>query len=283
MGMRVVVLFSILTALLLGIGFILGGFFGVAIAFVLAMVINLGSYWFSSGIVIRTFKAKPLENKELEEMAERLAVSAKIPVPRLYVVPRDIPNAFATGRTQDKAVICITEGLLKLDKEEIEGVIAHEMGHIRHHDILIGAIAATIGGAISFIAQIGYFSLIFGDHREKEGSIIGLLLVVIFAPIAALIIRMAISRAMEYKADYRAALITQKPRKLASALTKINDLARHNPMRGSTATSHLFIVNPFKRDWFSNLFSTHPPIARRVKRLRDMEHEGLPEKPVFIE
>lgn len=283
MSFRVAALFGFMTALLLAIGFVLGGPFGVLVALIFALVINFGSYWFSSSIVLRMFRAKPVEDNELEEMVGRLSISAKIPKPKLYVVPKDIPNAFTTGRTQKKAIICITEGLLKLDKEEIEGVIAHEMGHIRHHDVLIGAIAATIGGAISFLAQLGYFSLFFGDRRNNEGALLGLILVVIFAPLAALLIRMAISRSMEYKADYRAALTTHKPRKLASALTKINDLARHNPMRGSTATSHLFIVNPFKRDWFSNLFSTHPPIARRVKRLRDMEHEGLPERPKMIE
>ncbi len=283
MSVRVAVLFGFMTAILLAIGFALGGFSGVIVALVFAVAINFGSYWFSSSIVIRMFRAKPVEDKELEEMVARLAINAKIPKPGLYIVPKDIPNAFATGRTQKKAVICITEGLLKLDREEIEGVIAHEMGHIRNHDVLIGSVAATIGGAISFLAQLGYFSLFFGDRRNNEGALLGLILVVIFAPLAALLVRMSISRAMEYRADYMAAMTTRKPRKLASALTKINDLARHNPMRGSTATSHLFIVNPFKRDWFSNLFSTHPPIARRVKRLNDMEHEGIPERPRMIE
>jgi heat shock protein HtpX len=283
MSMRVAVLFGFLFAILLAIGFLLGGIGGMAIAFAFALVINFGSYWYSSGIIIRIYRAKPTDDKELNDMAERLATNAKIPKPRVYVVPNDIPNAFATGRNPKNAIVCLTEGLLKLEKDEIEGVMAHEIGHIRNHDILISAVAATIAGAISFLAQIGYISLFFGDRRNNEGAALGLILIIIFAPLAALLIRLAISRAMEYRADYTGANLTHKPRKLASALVKINDLARHNPMRGTTATSHIWIVNPFKRDWFSSLFSTHPPIARRVKRLNEMEHEGFPERPKMIE
>jgi heat shock protein HtpX len=248
----------------------------MTIAFILAIIINFTSYWYSADIVIRMYHAKPFENEELNKMVESLAINAKVPKPKVYIIPNDIPNAFATGRNPANAIICVTKGLLTLTNEEIEGVLAHEVSHIRNNDLLISTIAATIGGAISYIAQIGYWSLFFRDRRN-EGGILGLILIIIFAPLAALLIRLAVSRTMEYKADYTGAVLTRKPRALASALKKINEVARHNPLHGSTAFSNLWIVNPFKRDWFSNLFSTHPPILRRVKRLEDMEHEGIPE------
>lgn len=279
---RVVALLGFLTAILLLIGFAVGGFWGMTIALVFAVLFNFFTYWYSDRIVIRMYKAKPTGDKKLNDMVKRLSIEANIPKPKVYMVPSDVPNAFATGRNQENAVVAVTEGLLNLDDDEIEGVLAHEIAHIRNNDMLISALAATIAGAISYIAQIGYWSMFLGSGRRGEGSFIGLLLIIIFAPLAAILVKLAISRTEEYKADFTGATLTKKPGALASALKKISDIARGNPMRGSVATSHMWIVNPFKSDWFTSLFSTHPPIARRIKRLEDMEHEGIPE-PYEIE
>jgi heat shock protein HtpX len=274
---RTVLLLGFLTAILLAIGFAIGGVFGMTLALVLAVAINFFSYWYSDRIVIGIYRAKPTNDRKLNGMVERLALEAKIPKPRVYIVPSDVPNAFATGRNRKKAVVAVTEGLMNLDDDEMEGVLAHEIAHIRNNDTMISAVAATIAGAVSYIAQIGYWSIFLGSGRRGEGSLIGLILIVIFAPLAAVLVKLAISRAEEYKADFTGATLTKKPGSLASALKKINEIARENPMRGSAATSHLWIVNPFKSDWFTGLFSTHPPVARRVKRLEDMQHEGMPE------
>lgn len=277
---RVVLLLGFLTAILLAVGFLLGGFIGMSIALVLAVFINFFSYWYSDRIVIGIYRAKPTENKKLNDMVEKLAREAKIPKPKVYMVPNDVPNAFATGRNPSNAVVAVTEGILNLDDDEIEGVLSHEIAHIRNNDMLISAIAATIGGAISFLAQIGYWSIFMGSGRRGEGNVLGLILIVIFAPLAALLVRLAISRNEEYKADYVGATLTKKPESLASALKKISEIGRENPMRGgSAATSHMWIVNPFKQDWFTGLFSTHPPVARRIKRLEEMKHEGFVEPP----
>ncbi len=264
------VLLGILTAILLGIGWFFFGFIGMFIALVLAIVINFISYWHSAKIVLTMYKAHPLNDKQLQKIVEELAQEANIPTPKLYLVPKQVPNAFATGRDPKHSVIAITQGLLDLDRGEIRGVLAHEMGHIKNRDILISSVAAMIAGAISYIAQIGYFSLFFGGERKGEGNLIGLVFIIIFAPIAALIIRMAISRSREYKADYTAALLTKEPHMLASALKKISQVAKNAPMKGSAATSHMWIANPFHKDWFTSLFSTHPPVEQRVKRLEEM-------------
>ncbi|MEM5812424.1 MAG: zinc metalloprotease HtpX [Candidatus Aenigmatarchaeota archaeon] len=273
MGMfGTVLLFGVLTGIFLGIGYFLGGIFGMGIALIIAFVINFVSYWYSDRIVLGIYRAKPSNDKKLNEMVERLSREAGIPKPRVFVVPNNVPNAFATGRNPKNAAIAVTQGLMELNEEEIEGVLSHEIGHIRNRDILTSTIAATLAGAISYIAQIGYFSLYGGGDERGAGSIIGLVLIVIFAPLAALMIRMAISRSMEFRADRYGAVITKNPNGLASALRKISDFAKHNPMKGgSSATSHMWIVNPFRGDWFTNLFSTHPPIEERIRRLMAME------------
>ena len=273
--LRIVALLGFLTAILVSVGFVLGGILGMTIALVIAVVINFVSYWYSSSIVIKIYGGRPSDNAELNRMVGDLAREAKLPVPKVYTIRSDVPNAFATGRNEQNAVVAITEGLLALNKEEIEAVVAHELTHIKNKDMLVSAMAATIAGAISYIAQLGYWSMFMGNGRKDESSIIGLILIIVFAPLAALLIRMAISRTMEYKADYGAAQLTKKPRALASALRKINDIASHKPLRGASATSHMWIVNPFGKNWFTGLFSTHPPMERRIKRLEDMEHRGL--------
>jgi len=266
-----ILLFGILTGIFMGIGFFLGGIFGMGLALILAFAINFIAYWYSDTIVLKMYRAKPSQDKKLNEMVEKLSQEAGIPKPKVYVVPQKVPNAFATGRNPKHSALAITEGLSGLSDEEMEGVLSHEIGHIRNRDILVSTIAAALAGAISYIAQIGYFSLYGGGDERGAGSIIGLILIVIFAPLAALMIRVAISRSMEYKADRYGAVLTKNPKGLASALRKISEIAKHQPMTGSSATSHLWIVNPFREGWFTGMFSTHPPMEQRIRRLMAME------------
>jgi len=268
-------LFGVLTGIFLAIGFLLGGIGGMGIALVLAIVINFISYWYSDKIVLGLYRAKPSHDKKLNDTVAKLSREAKIPAPKVYVVPNREPNAFATGRNARHAALAVTEGLTGLNEGEMEGVLSHEIGHISNHDILVSTVAATLAGAISYIAQIGYFSLYGGASEDRgAGSIIGIILIVIFAPLAALMIRMAISRSREYKADRYGALLTKNPEGLASALRKIDSIAKQHPMQGgSSATSNMWIVNPFHGNWFTNLFSTHPPIEQRIRRLVAMENK----------
>lgn len=267
-------LLGTLTGILLVIGLLVGGVIGMAFALVVALIINMFSYWYSDRIVLRMFGATPSDRKDLDVIVARLAHEAKIPKPRVYIMDRKAPNAFATGRDPGHSAIAVTDGLLSLDKDELEGVLAHEIAHIRNRDVLVSTMAATIGGAIAFLAQIGYWSLFMGGDRRDQGNMIGLLLIIIFAPIAALLVRLAISRSEEYRADRVGVLLTKNPKGLSSALRKISSYANHSPMRtGSTASSNMWIVNPFKADWFTGLFSTHPPLHKRIEHLEEM-HKG---------
>ncbi len=268
---RSVLLLSILTGVLLGVGWLVGGFIGLTFALIISLVINVLSYWYSDKLVLKMYRAKELKSDKLDKMMKKLSQEAQIPQPKLYIVDKDVPNAFATGRDYNHSAVAVTKGLLQLVDEELEGVLAHEMAHIKNRDILISTMAAVIAGAISYIAQIGYFSLFFGGDRKGEGNLIGLVFIVIFAPIAALIIRSAISRTREYHADFTGALMTKNPHGLANALKKINQIAKNYPMRGAAATGHLWIVNPFSSDWFISMFSTHPSIEKRIARLEKME------------
>jgi heat shock protein HtpX len=263
-----ILLFGILTGIFLGVGWLLGGWFGAGIAFILAVAINFISFWYSDKIVLGLYRAKPSQDKKLNAMVAKLSQEAKIPAPRVFVVPNKEPNAFATGRNPKHAALAVTEGLSGLTDAEMEGVISHEIGHITNRDILVSTVAATLAGAISYIAQIGYFSMYGGGDERGGAGIIGLILIVIFAPLAALMIRMAISRSAEYKADRYGVLLTKNPEGLVSALRKISAIAEQHPMRGgSSATSHMWIVNPFHGNWFTNMFSTHPPMEQRIRRL----------------
>jgi len=266
---RTAILLSLLTAILLAAGFLFAGILGMTFAFIIALVINFVSYWYSDKIVLRLYGAKPAEDKELIAMVGHLAREAEIPAPKVYIVPSEVPNAFATGRSPKHGAVAVTQGLKALNSEEIEAVIAHEIAHIKNRDTLVQTVAATIAGAISYLAQIGYWSM-FADKERDRGGMLGLVLIVIFAPLAALLIRMAISRRREYDADYGGAIFSKKPLALASALKKISSIAAQNPIEGSSATSHLWIVNPFTRNWFTTLFSTHPPIERRITKLERM-------------
>lgn len=264
-------LLTSLTVILLGAGWLLGGIIGTGIALFFAVAINFVSYWYSDRIVLKMYKAKPYENKEIKKIIAELAQEAEMPVPPLYIVETQVPNAFATGRNPKHAAVAVTRGILDLDTDELKGVLAHEISHVKNRDTLISTMAASIAGAISFLAQIGYYSMFFGGERKGEGSIFGMILIAIFAPLAALFVKLAISRGREYKADLTGAMLTKEPHYLASALRKINETAKSYPMKGSAATAHLWIVNPFQGDWFVGLFSTHPPVEKRIARLEGME------------
>jgi len=270
-------LLGALTGLLMLIGGLIGGKGGVFIAFIFATVLNFGSYWFSDKIVLSMYHAQevtPDQAPELYEIVRNLAMRANLPMPRVYIIPEDTPNAFATGRNEHHAVVAVTAGILRiLDKNELEGVLAHELTHIRNRDILIGSIAATIAGAIVMLAHMAQFAAIFGGANRDDdegGGIIGLIVMAILAPIAASLIQMAISRSREYMADEGGAQISGKPYGLAGALEKLSRASQAMPMDAKPATAHMFIVNPLTARAFMNLFSTHPPIEERIARLRSM-------------
>lgn len=268
-----VLLMGVLIAIFLVVGFVIGGITGMTIAFVLAVIINFAGYWFSDKIVLRMYGAKPSNNAKLKEILASAAKEAGLPAPKLYEIDSKVPNAFATGRNAKNAAVAVTSGLLELGDDEIGGVLAHEMAHVKGHDILVSTLAATIGGAIAYLAQIGYYSMFYRGSRENQGGALGLILIAVFAPLAALLVRLAISRGREYAADRTGALLTRKPKALASALRKISEASARNPMHGPSATANMWIVNPLHRDWFTGLFSTHPPIQKRIERLEEMSGE----------
>jgi heat shock protein HtpX len=272
-------LLGALTGILMLIGGSFGGQQGVVIAFIFAMAINFGSYWFSDKIVLRMYNAQAVsehEAPELYAMVKNLALKASMPMPRVYIIPGDTPNAFATGRNEQHAVVAVTEGILRiLGRDELEGVLAHELTHIRNRDILIGSIAATLAGAIVMLANMAQWAAMFGgagrDDDEGGGSnIVGLILMAVLAPIAATLIQMAISRSREYLADAGGAKISGKPYGLAGALEKLSLASQTMPMKANPSTAHMFIVNPLTGRSLMNLFSTHPPIEERIARLRSM-------------
>ncbi len=278
--LRTTFLLALLTVLIVWIGRALGGPHGMVIAFVLAAVMNLGSYWFSDKIVLGMYRAKPLDESdapELYQMVRELSMNAGLPMPRLFVVPNETPNAFATGRNPEKAVVAVTEGLLRiLNREEVRGVLAHELAHVKNRDILVGSIAATLAGVVMMLANMVRWAAIFGgfrggDDEEGGGGLIAGLVIAIVAPIAAMLIQMAISRSREYLADETGARFAGNPQGLAAALEKLAAASHRLPMtEAKPATAHLFIVNPLSGRGFVNLFSTHPPIEERVRRLRSM-------------
>lgn len=271
---------AVLTALFVVIGGALGGQTGMVIALVIAAAMNFGSYWFSDKIVLRMYQAREIGPNELPwlyNMVRDLAQRAGLPMPRVYVIPQDQPNAFATGRNPQHAAVAFTEGILHLlDREELEGVAAHELAHIKNRDILIGSIAATVAGAISMIANMAQWAMIFGsssDEEEGGGSIFSTLLMLILAPIAAMIIQMAISRSREYLADATGAKISGNPRGLANALRKLHHGVAKIPGEATPATAHMFVVNPLRGGGVMSLFSTHPDMEKRIARLEKLQIE----------
>jgi heat shock protein HtpX len=274
---KTVLLLAGLTAFLIFMGRILGGRSGMYVAFILALAMNFFSYWFSDKIVLKMYGAQettPADAPQLHQIVEELAHEAGIPKPRVYIIPDDSPNAFATGRNPEHAAVAATEGILRLlTPTELKGVLAHEIGHVRNRDILISTIAATMAGAIMILADMARFGAIFGgsrDDNEGGGGIIGILVMSIIAPIAAMLIQMAVSRSREYLADETGAHLAHNPESLARALEKLSMGVQRAPMDASPATAHMFIVNPLTGSSLMNLFSTHPPIEERVARLRAM-------------
>ncbi len=271
-------LLTLLTGLFLFIGGMLGGKAGMTIAFTFALLMNFGSYFFSDKIALSMYKAKEVtkeEAPELYEIVEFLTQRANLPMPKLYIIPQEAPNAFATGRNPSHSAVAVTEGALRLlSKEELMGVLGHELGHIKHRDILISTIASTIASTIMFVADMIKWAAIFGGlgRDDEDSNPIVLIAMAIIAPFAAMLIQLAISRSREYDADKAGAEYSGNPLFLANALEKLDAYARNLPFRGSPATENLFIVNPFKGKNFMSLFSTHPPIEERIKRLRDMAY-----------
>ena len=272
---KTVLLMTVLTAGLVLIGGWFGGEGGAVTALVLAGAMNFGSYFFSDKIVLRMYRAREVTRAEapaLYEIVEGLARRAGLPVPRVAIIPGDQPNAFATGRNPEHAVVAATEGILRiLDRDEVEAVMAHELAHVRHRDMLISSVAATLAGAIMVLSRFGLF--FGGGDRDRGGGALALL-VVILAPIAAMIVQAAISRSREFAADAGGAEISGKPRALASALQKLEATARRVPLQGNPATAHMFIVHPFRGGGLAKLFSTHPPTEERVERLLEMRGLG---------
>ena len=268
---------GLLTGLFIAVGGLLGGRSGMMMAFVFALIMNFVSYWFSDKIVLKMYGAQPIGEAEapvVHRIVRSLATRAGIPMPKLYLIPSESPNAFATGRNPQHAAVAVTHGIMRImDETELEGVLAHELSHVLNRDILISTVAATVAGAISMLANMAQWGLMFGGSRDDEGrgtNPIALLLTVILAPLAAMLIQMAVSRSREYQADASGAQLTRNPNGLASALTKLGQASRIVPMDANPATAHLFIVNPLSGRALSSLFATHPPLEERIARLRAM-------------
>lgn len=271
-----------LTFLLMAIGNLLGGRQGMIIALIFAAVMNFASYWFSDRIVLSMYRAKEIseaDNPELYSIVSNLTEADHLPMPRLYIVNTPMPNAFATGRNPHHAAVAVTTGIMGLlNSRELGGVIGHELSHVKDRDVLISTVAATIAGAIFILARMAQFGAMFGGmgrDNENRGGIIGLLAVAIFAPVAAMIIQLAISRSREYQADYEGARLTGDPMALADALKKLAAGVQQNPANVNPVTAPLFIVNPLRGQFLSSLFSTHPPMGERIKRLEEMAHGGI--------
>lgn len=274
---KTTLLLGLLTGLIVAIGSYLGGSQGIVIAFVFAAIMNFGAYWFSDKIVLRMYSAQPVEEHDAPElygMVRHVVQQNNMPMPKIYIIASDAPNAFATGRNPSNAAVAVTQGILRiLTREELEGVIAHELAHVRNRDTLTSTIAATLAGAIMMLADMLRWSAIFGgssDDRDRGGGMLGLLAMTIFAPLAAMLIQMAISRSREFEADATGARMIHNPLALASALEKLEAANQRVPMPASPQTAHLFIVNPLSGASIGRLFSTHPPLEERISRLRSM-------------
>lgn len=274
-GIKTVLLLGLMSGVLLALGELLGGANGLVIAFVFAAIMNLGSYWFSDKLVLRMYRAQPVGPEHpLYRIVERLTQRASLPMPKVYIIPDPSPNAFATGRNPSHAAVAATQGILQvLSEHELEGVIAHELAHVKHRDILISSIAATMAAAIMMVARMAHFAALFGgyggrgDDRDRGNNPIALLATIILAPLAAFLIQMAISRSREFAADAGGAEIAGTPYGLADALRKIDAASKRVPLDANPATAHMFIVKPFTGGGIMSLFSSHPPTEARIRAL----------------
>jgi heat shock protein HtpX len=270
-NLRTTILFATLGGLLVAIGFAIGGIEIASVFLGIALVVNFVAYWFSDKIALATARAKPLSEQEapaLYQMVRELTTRANLPMPRLYMIPSDQPNAFATGRNPSHSAVAVTSGITKLlSEDELRGVIAHELAHIRNYDILTSSVASAIGAMITYLA---YFFLWFGGDNDSPIGLIGSIALVLLAPIAATLIQLAVSRQREFAADATGAQFTNNPESLASALLRLEEGAKAMPMQVNQATEPLYIVKPFRGGGIAGLFSTHPPIEERVRRLRQM-------------
>ena len=276
---RTTLLLAALTVLVVWIGKMIGGQGGMVLAFIFALVMNAGSYWFSDRIVLAMYGAQPIEESQSPQLyraVRELTAEAHLPMPRICMIPQAAPNAFATGRNPEHAAVAVTEGIMRiLTPSELKGVLAHELGHVRNRDILVSSIAATLAGAIMILASMARWAAIFGGFRaggddDRGGGIPGLIVTAIVAPIAATLIQLAISRNREYLADETGARLAHNPEDLARALEKLEAASERIPMDANPSTAHMFIVNPLSGKSLAGLFSTHPPIEERIRRLRSM-------------
>jgi len=283
-ALKTALLLGLLTGFMILVGDWLGGQRGMILALGIAAVMNFVSYFFSDKIALMTYRAQPVTREQLPrvyEVVERITQRQGLPMPKIYVIPTDSPNAFATGRNPSHASVAVTQGILNLlDDEELEGVLAHELGHVRNRDILISSIAATLAGAITILARMAYWGALFGgmggrDREDRGGGGLGALFMLILAPIAAMLIQLAVSRSREYAADATGAHFTGNPYALARALEKLDAYSKRIPMVASPSSAHLFIVQPLLGINFAGLFSTHPPIRKRIERLTGRPPEFL--------
>lgn len=271
--LKVILLLASLSGLLMVVGYFVARGKGVIIALIISALMNFGSYWFSDSIVLGMYNAQAVTREEasvLYDAVESLSARAKIPVPKIYIIPKEAPNAFATGRNEDHAAVAVTSGILKiLNKDELEGVIAHELSHIKHKDILISTMTATVASAVVLLSRWAVF------FSSDERGIISTIALAVVAPIAATVIQMAISRSREYEADAGGAIVSGKPEALAGALTKLSKAASVKSMDANPSTAHMFIVNPLSGATIMNLFSTHPPLEKRIERLMKIKSSTL--------
>ena len=274
--LKTAVLLAVLTAMLVVLGGAIGGQQGMMVAFILALVMNFASYWFSDKIVLAMYRAQPVDERSapgLYAIVRRLATRAGIPMPRVYIIPTEAPNAFATGRNPQHAAVAVTEGIMRiLDDDELEGVLAHELAHVANRDVLISTIAATLAGAITYLAHMAQWGAMFGRHGDEEegGNPVAIIVLAVLAPIAAMLVQMAVSRSREFQADASGARYAGRTWGLSKALEKMEMAAHQVPMHANPATAHLFIVNPLTGSSLMKLFSTHPPMEERIARLRSM-------------
>lgn len=269
---KTVFLMTLLTLVLVIAGGTLGGQGGALFALIAAAAMNFGSYWFSDQLVVKMYRGRPVSAGPLYDVVAELCQRNRLPMPKVYLLPQQLPNAFATGRNPEHAVVAATEGILHiLSREELSGVMAHELGHVQNRDILIGSIAATFAGAITWLAHMAQWSMLFGGRDDEDSNPLAMIALMILGPIAAMLVQMAISRSREYLADASGAAYCGNPQYLASALRKLETANRQAPMpKINEATAHMFIVNPLRGGGLKALFSTHPPMAERIRRLEGM-------------